>query len=186
MTEDDALVAPSRTLIIHASAVCINDGALVFLGPSGTGKSTICRLLKSHAEPIADDAVYLVPQIGGGWLTGNANRYSAEPSSQVQRFTPGNVPLRAIFRLHQAPVPLVQQIDSLQTCRYLTDAFFEIHCQRLYNAETKRGAFSELAAVSRHIPGYRLHFNLSNRVPEAIIDTLHLRSADLSASNYAV
>lgn len=138
-------------LTLHASAVAVNGEAFIFLGPSETGKSTICRLLAAYTQPLADDLIYLAHCGGAEWKVANA-----EFDTQVH-----NPPLRAIFRLYQAPAVRLEQLDDLQICRHLTDAFFEAHWQRQYDLETKKSAFTALAVVARSIPGFRLHFNLS-------------------------
>ncbi|MEH6587319.1 MAG: hypothetical protein V7720_12220 [Halioglobus sp.] len=49
-------------LVLHGSAVASPDGALVFLAPSGTGKSTVASFLAGVGFPLlSDDAVTLLP-----------------------------------------------------------------------------------------------------------------------------
>lgn len=49
-------------LTLHASAVAAGEGALVFLGPKGCGKSTLAaRLCRSGAELLTDDALPVDP-----------------------------------------------------------------------------------------------------------------------------
>jgi len=165
MTDNTYPLDPGEVLVIHASAVRTDDGALIFLGPSETGKSTICSLLSRHLEPVADDLVGLIPCTEGKWTVLDA-QHDVIPITwaEAQASAPDSPLLRAIFRLHQAPVASLEQVDSLQTCRYLTDAFFEARWQRLYSIEMKTIAFAALAAIARSIPGYRLHFHLSPQV----------------------
>lgn len=48
---------------LHASAVKVSDGAVVFAGPSGAGKSTVALLLAQQGYPlIADDFVVATPE----------------------------------------------------------------------------------------------------------------------------
>jgi hypothetical protein len=161
-------------IAIHASAVCANGQALIFLGPSGAGKSTICDLLKGYTETLALDAVYLVVE-ANRWQVIRGDGYA-----HVKPFTAKIVakckvvPLQAIFRLYQASTPDVEPIDALQTCRYLTDAFFEIIRQREDNFETKRLAFANLAAIARAIPGYEFHFDLSPRTSNVLNKAIKL------------
>ena len=47
-----------RRLTLHASAVVVDDEVVVFVGGSGTGKSTLAwELTKAGATPVADDLV---------------------------------------------------------------------------------------------------------------------------------
>lgn len=175
MKSNRSLPTPAERLIIHASAVGINGEALVFLGPSGTGKSTISDLLSAQAQPLADDVVHLAPQAKGDrWTVSDANRANLvrAPSETGQAVTAG-LPLHAIFRLRQAPATHLEQTDALEICRCLTDAFFEIHQQRSYDIETKKRAFNKLAAVARATAGYWLHFSLSDQTAQEISDALN-------------
>jgi len=45
-----------KTLFLHASGVFINNHAYLFIGKSGSGKSTICKLLK-NTTTIHDDSI---------------------------------------------------------------------------------------------------------------------------------
>lgn len=48
-----------QAVAIHSSVISLNDGAVLFLGESGTGKSTHTRLWREHipgAELLNDDS----------------------------------------------------------------------------------------------------------------------------------
>jgi len=152
-----------KTLLIHASAVYTDKGAMVFLGPSNTGKSTICRLLDTYTQPLADDGVYLTSHNGGWQVTDGTN---------LKPLSKSGLPLLAVFRLHQAPTVRLERLGTWQTCRHLTDAFFEVRWQRQYDRKTKKNAFQVLAAIARSTPGFRLYFNLSARTFDIINETL--------------
>ncbi len=147
---------------VHASAAQANGGALIFLGPSGTGKSTICAMLSDYAPQMAADTVYLVPRPDGQWGVADGGRRAYEgPLSEEEAGALPTVPLRAILRLFQAPAPHLEPLAALKTCRYLTDALFEVAWQRGYDVVTKKALFARLAAICRATPGYELHFDLS-------------------------
>lgn len=48
--------------ILHASACLFKNKALVFVGKSGAGKSTIKDLLSSSLKPLSDDVVFIKPK----------------------------------------------------------------------------------------------------------------------------
>jgi hypothetical protein len=157
----ECVLKPPDILAIHASAVQANGSALLFLGPSGTGKSTMCHFLNAYTQILALDAVFLIRRAGTWEVANGDSRAFKRPLSLEEIATFSRIPLRAIFRLYQAPSPLLQQISSLATCRYLIDAFFEIGRQREYTYQTKQIAFSSLAAIARSVPGYQFYSDLS-------------------------
>jgi energy-coupling factor transporter ATP-binding protein EcfA2 len=166
MTNNSDTYGSRAMPIVHASAVSTGRGAFVFLGPSGTGKTTIHRLLSTstHTQPLANEAVYLIQQMDREWKVSSADDdIYEEPLSRVEIASRDSVPLRGIFRLFQSSAPRVRQIGALRTCRYLTDALFEIVWQREHVTATKKVLFSNLAAVCRSVPGYEFHFDLSPR-----------------------
>lgn len=161
-----------KSVLIHASAVEYKGKALVFLGPSGTGKSTISQLLAGTLEGarvLADDAVYLEGQIGGGWTVSDARPRRLQEGRGVQMaHPPAQVPLGGVFRLYQAPSFSYEAIASLETCRCLTNAFLEIPKPREVVTSGEKGVienwrevFSTFAVVSRWIQGYRFYFSLA-------------------------
>jgi hypothetical protein len=51
-------------LILHASASCIQDKAVIFTGKSGIGKTTIMKHLSNNYKPLGDDSI-IVRKIKG-------------------------------------------------------------------------------------------------------------------------
>jgi hypothetical protein len=47
----------NKVLFLHASGVIIHKKSTLFIGKSGTGKSTCIKLLKNIYKPIADDSI---------------------------------------------------------------------------------------------------------------------------------
>ena len=159
---------PLDIVAVHASAMRNEGGAVIFLGPSGTGKSTMYRLLSPYMEPLSTDAVYLVPQSDEGWCVawGDGRVHGEVKLSSVEEAAAlPNARLRAVVRLHQALEPRLEALSALLTCRHLTDAFFEVTWQRDEPLAVKRRAFANLARIARRLPGYAFHFDLSPRTP---------------------
>jgi ABC-type dipeptide/oligopeptide/nickel transport system ATPase subunit len=169
MKIDSHIPDPPGIAVIHASAVYTERGGLAFLGPSGTGKSTVCRFLIPYMQFLSNEAVGLISRANGGWDISAADTFAYTGPSDVKQNTAFNTaPLRAIIRLFQAPMSRIQRIDELKTCRYLTDALFEIPWQREYNAAVKKSIFTDLAAVCRSTPGYEFYFDLSTQIIEVL------------------
>jgi ABC-type dipeptide/oligopeptide/nickel transport system ATPase subunit len=159
---------PFSTVAVHASAVRADGGALIFLGPSGTGKTTMCHLLSGLFEELAQDTVYLILRTGVWEVAKGDAIFHGIPLTEEKAATLEGVPLQAVFRLYQAPATRLKPIDALHTCRYLTDALFEIVRQREDDLATKRLAFANAAAIARSVPGYQFYFDLSSQTLEAL------------------
>ena len=152
----------ARVAVLHASAVRALRGALIFLGPSGTGKSTICALLQGRVAPLASDTVYLLRRAGEGWGVADGGRRALDgPLTEDEARSVQSVPLQAIVRLYQSRRSQVERLAPLALCRYLTDALFEVPWQREYGVALKRALFAGLAQVAREVPGYAFRFDCS-------------------------
>lgn len=159
-------------LTVHAAAVQVNGAALLFLGPSGTGKTTLCGLLEEHTAPLANDVVHLIRREEGGWSVADGVPQAYEgPLSEEEAAALPTVPLRAVFRLFQAAEPSLIPVDALDICRYLTDALFEIAWQRDYDVESKRMVFAALADVCRAVPGFEFRIARSPRTAEVLTES---------------
>lgn len=161
-----AVNSVATPIALHASAVHAQGRALMFLGPSGAGKSTVAEMLSSVISYISSDATYLIPRDRDRWFVSDANPPpDAAPVALSEETT--HVSFRpllyAVVRLHQARSTRLARIDCLETCRYLTDAFFEVRQQRHNSIQGKREAFQELATVARCVAGYDLQFTLGPR-----------------------
>jgi energy-coupling factor transporter ATP-binding protein EcfA2 len=66
------LLSHCGTLILHASAITIEEDVILFMGPSGSGKSTLAaKLASTTARLIADDSVMLHSAAGTLQLVGS-------------------------------------------------------------------------------------------------------------------
>jgi energy-coupling factor transporter ATP-binding protein EcfA2 len=154
---------------LHASAVVTPGGALLFLGHPGAGKSTICQLLAERFPPLADDAVYLMRQEYGAWHVADGTPWAfGGPLKEGELAGLEGVPLRAILRLFQDPMPRLMPIVPRETCCHLTDALFEVVWQQRGDLASKRGWFAAVAEVARQYPGLRLYFTLDQKTSELV------------------
>lgn len=62
------LLTKNRGVMIHCSAIKKNNNAYIFLGKSGSGKSTISQLLKRHSSVLADDIAIIRKNSKGEYL----------------------------------------------------------------------------------------------------------------------
>jgi hypothetical protein len=104
-------VIPLGAVPVHASAVVNDGGAVLFLGESGTGKSTHTRLWLEH--------------IAGSWLLNDDSpvvRATPEGvvacgspwSGKTHCYNPSVVPLRAMVRLSQAGENRITRLRGTQ------------------------------------------------------------------------
>lgn len=152
-------------LFLHASASIFPFGAVLFLGYSGSGKSTITEILKPEYSKLADDAVFL-KQIGIEWCVSNAdyknyeNPNLAKIASMSRRMGNESIPLAGAFKLHKGKSLGCLQVSALEMCKYLTDAAFEVDVQRkITTTNNRKYLFSQAALIARKIEGWDLHFD---------------------------
>lgn len=151
--------AQEAPLLLHASAVLCQEGALVFLGPNGAGKSTIVSLLQSSTLPFADDLVYFSAHSRKGWEVANGDVCNGRGLLPVEEaISLYYTPVRAVFRLNQDSSCDLKPLIQIDGCRCVVSAFFEIPWNRRRPPQYRSRAFSLLAAACRSIPIYRLHF----------------------------
>ena len=62
------MLCKQKGIYFHASSVNVSGKALLFLGHSTAGKSTISRLLSERYPVIADDKVWVSQKKNGDWM----------------------------------------------------------------------------------------------------------------------
>lgn len=105
-------VTPHDTLLIHASVTVKDDGGYVFLGKSGTGKSTHSRLWLDNIDGTHllndDNPVIRI-------LDGKAFVYGSPWSGKTPCYRNEVYPLKGIVRLSQAPYNKIQRLGVVQS-----------------------------------------------------------------------
>ena len=102
---------PHQTIAIHTSCIVQQGKAVIFLGESGTGKSTHTRLWREHIEGaflLNDDSPIVriidgVPTVCGSPWSGKTPCYKQE-----------HYPLAACVRLSQAPYNKITRLKLVQ------------------------------------------------------------------------
>ena len=107
------------TLMIHASVIAFEGKGYVFLGRSGTGKSTHSRLWLEHIEGTYllndDNPVIRV-------IDGQVNVYGSPWSGKTPCYKNEVMPLGGVVRLSQAPYNKIEQLRPLQAYASLMPA----------------------------------------------------------------
>ena len=99
-----------KAVLMHSSVIAHNGSSVLFLGTSGTGKSTHSRLWLENipgAELLNDDNPVLRIE------EGKVNAYGTPWSGKTPCYRKAHLPVRALVRLHQAPANEVKQVKGL-------------------------------------------------------------------------
>lgn len=111
--------SPFDTLMVHASVIRHNGGGYMFLGRSGTGKSTHSRLWLGNIEDTEllndDNPVIRV-------IDGEAIVFGTPWSGKTHCYKNQSVPLKAVVRLSQAPYNKITRNIPLQAYASLMPA----------------------------------------------------------------
>ena len=105
------VTAPFETVAIHTSTIVCKGKAILFLGESGTGKSTHTRLWQEHIEGatlLNDDSPILRIIDGKPWI------YGSPWSGKTPCYRNESYPLVACVRLSQAPYNQIKKLSIAQ------------------------------------------------------------------------
>ena len=105
------MVAPLGTVAIHSSCIVYKGKAVLFLGESGTGKSTHTRLWREHIDGaflLNDDSPFLRVEDGKVWA------YGSPWSGKTPCYKQERYELKGCVRLSQAPYNRSQKLSVLQ------------------------------------------------------------------------
>lgn len=103
--------APFKTVAIHTSTIVCQSKAILFLGESGTGKSTHTRLWRENIQGavlLNDDSPILRIIDGEPWI------YGSPWSGKTPCYKNESYPLAACVRLSQAPYNQIKRLSVVQ------------------------------------------------------------------------
>jgi len=124
---------PRKFSALHSSVIIFNNSAVLFLGESGTGKSTHTRLWLNHiagSRLLNDDSPILSID------EGEANVHGSPWSGKGQIYINESYPVKAIVRIKQHPFNKLNKLNTLESFgalypsfppAFLKDSFFEGH-----------------------------------------------------------
>ena len=103
---------PLDTLMVHASVVAYEGGAYMFLGRSGTGKSTHSSLWLKNIENtyLLNDDNPVIRVVGD-----EVNIYGTPWSGKTPCYKNEVLPLKSFVRLSQAPHNIIKKLPMLQS-----------------------------------------------------------------------
>lgn len=104
------IMAPLGGIAIHSSVIVKEDGAVLCLGESGTGKSTHTRLWRENIEGarLLNDDSPIIRVIDGKSIA-----YGSPWSGKTHCYVNKSVPIRALMRLSQAPHNKIYRLPAL-------------------------------------------------------------------------
>lgn len=111
--------SPYDTLMVHASVIAHDGGAYMFLGRSGTGKSTHSRLWLEH---ISDTSLLNDDNPVVRFIDDEAIIYGTPWSGKTPCYKNESMPLKGVVRLSQAPYNKIARLAPLQAFASLMPA----------------------------------------------------------------
>jgi len=181
-------------LIVHASAVALQDGrAVVFLGATGYGKSTLAASFHASGAPLLADDCVLLKSGGAGVVVvgsypgirlddqsvaaadidptnyGEVLRYSGKRQAYMDSEIADPLPVAAVFELARAPANeeciRVSPVRGSQLFLKLAESAFSLDPEQVSTTISKFNAITAL--ISNGLSGYLLEYpRIMHRLPE--------------------
>lgn len=142
--------APHRTIKVHASVIEYEGRALLFLGKSGTGKSTHSRLWLDNVEGctlLNDDAPIMRVHEDG-----SVRVYGAPWSGSTPCYRDVDAEVVALIHLYQSPDNVLTPVDGITAISSMIEATGMLRNDK----KNKNQIFSTITDILSSIPLYRL------------------------------
>ena len=138
-----------ETLLVHASVIENDGGGYMFLGRSGTGKSTHARLWLDHIEGSSllndDNPIIRITD-------GQAYVYGSPWSGKTPCYRNRRIPLKSVVRLSQAPYNRITRQSPLHAYASLMPA---CSCMR-WDHNSVEALHKTIEKVIMQVPGWHL------------------------------
>lgn len=141
---------PLHGVAVHSSVIRRGDGAVLFLGESGTGKSTHTRLWRQHilgAELLNDDSPVV------RMTDGTPTVYGTPWSGKTPCYRNEHYPIRAIVRLSQAPHNRIRRLPTVMAIGALLPSCPPAFA---YDAALQDHVCATLSDILARVPVYHL------------------------------
>ena len=161
-----------QTVSIHASAVMYQGKSALFLGESGTGKSTHTRLWLKHfpdTELLNDDSPFIRVEADG-----SIRAYGSPWSGKTACYKNIHTPVAAFVRLSQAPCNRIRRLKGIEAIGALQPS---CPFAFAYDQQLSESIYSVLSHTLQQTPVYSLEC-----LPDA--DAARLVYATLKQDNY--
>ncbi len=141
--------ATAGTLLMHSSVTLYKGGAYMFLGKSGTGKSTHSSLWLKHfsgTELLNDDNPVMRVE------DGRVIVYGTPWSGKTPCYKNQSAPVQALVMLEQKPYNRIQRVRIVNALAYLLTSCSSM----IWDKPTYHAIISTLSAVIARVPVYHL------------------------------
>ncbi len=150
---------------LHASSIEISGKALIFLGHSTAGKSTIAGILSKKYPIISDDKIFVFKK-KNIWMIRNGDDGDFLSGRNDLSFST-NVffPVMSFVRIFKSNGNKINKIEQSLLCKYLIDAVFEVDNQRnIKDINVRKKWFSLSAELSRESRGWEFEFIKNDKI----------------------
>lgn len=142
--------APFQTLKVHASVTELHGEALLFMGVSGTGKSTHSQLWREFVPGCSllndDEPVVRLINNNEVWV------YGTPWSGKTPCYRNAKARVTAFVHLYQCPENKMRQMTNMEALASL----FSSCCMMRSNSENKNQVLDSVVDILEHVPVYRL------------------------------
>jgi hypothetical protein len=135
---------------VHTSVIVANNSAVMFLGESGTGKSTHTRLWRENIEGVHllnDDSPFV------SVADGRVMVYGSPWSGKTPCYRRESFPLQAVVRLSQAPHNKIRRLKGIFAIGALLPSLPPAF---LFDKELEERLMEILSKIVAHVPFYHL------------------------------
>lgn len=140
--------------VVHSSCIAVDGKALLFIGSSGAGKTTLARLWRDAGATILNDERNIIRTTPQGPLAGASPWHGEE--NQV---SPVTAPLAGVFYLKQADSNAVREIPCTESVtRLFTNTVVPVFLQ-----DGPRMVLNAWADVLETVPSFELSFTRDHR-----------------------
>jgi hypothetical protein len=159
------IVSARKDLVFHASAIQIDDQAILFVGPSGIGKTTLAKRIIDHhvkASFINDDKP--VVSVKENVVYAYGTPWAGQEGLASNVF----YPVKAIYFLSQGELPMVKSMSDTEKVMLTLN-----HTYRLFNDYQIDDYLHTMDTIIKHVPMY--HFTASNTDQDYIMIKKHIK-----------
>jgi SynChlorMet cassette protein ScmC len=169
-------VQDSGGLPLHAALVERKGKGVLFAGPGGAGKSTLCRNLPRHWYALSDDQSLIVYNGHKSFFAHPVPTWSDYlwHRSEQQWNVEYSVPLTAIFFIERAGVDKIVPIGQGQAALFINRSSTDV-CRPLWwdlDVKAKRSIekkiFDNSCKLAKTVPAYILHVSPESQVWDVI------------------